>query len=114
MATLILHNHDQATPIGFIEAIDGRLHFRFSEDVKITKDMAFQIFGNAGLQILKTTEEDGATFIQHGCILEWSFSPVGATPEREMIAKFCESSASEPGEGRSLAEDIRAGKHLKP
>ena len=48
MRTPILLNHDQSKPIGFAEVIDEQLHVHFSADMKITKELAFQIFGNAG------------------------------------------------------------------
>lgn len=76
----ILMNHDQTKPIGFVEVIDGALHVRFAEDVRITRDMAFQIFGDAGLQVLEATDEAGVMLIRHGRILEWSLCPQPAMP----------------------------------
>lgn len=75
MRTPILLNHDQSKPIGFAEVIDEQLHVHFSADMKITKELAFQIFGNAGLQVLEATEADGVMLIRRGRILEWSLSP---------------------------------------
>lgn len=81
MTIPILQNHDHTkSPIGFVEMVDGIPHIRFAADVKITKDMAFQIFGNAGLQILETTEEDGVMLIRNARILEWSLDPVASVP----------------------------------
>lgn len=76
----ILINHDQSKPIGFVEVIDGAPHVRFADDVRITLDMAFQIFGDAGLQVLEATEEAGVMLIRHGRILEWSLCPQPAMP----------------------------------
>ena len=75
MRTPILLNHDHTKPIGFVEIIDDQLHVIFTSDMKITKDMAFQIFGDVGLQALETIDEDGVTLIRHCRILEWSLSP---------------------------------------
>lgn len=71
----ILMTHDHTKPIGFVEVIDGRSHVHFTTDMKITKDMAFQIFGNAGLQVLEATEDAGVMMIKDGRVLEWSLSP---------------------------------------
>lgn len=72
----ILLNHDHQTkPVGFVEFVDGAIHIRFATDVKITTEMAFEIFGNAGLEVLEYSDEGGVMMIRHGRILEWSLPP---------------------------------------
>jgi hypothetical protein len=73
----ILNNHIHTIePIGFVELIDGTLHFRFRDDVSITLDMVYQIFGNVGIKVLDTTDDkDGLYVIRSGQILEWSIGP---------------------------------------
>jgi hypothetical protein len=86
MSAPILMNHDFTKAIGSVDVINGELHFRFATDVRITKDMAFGIFGNAGLQLLEASEEDGVMLIRSARILEWSLSPlptVSAAPPTE-------------------------------
>lgn len=74
----ILMNHDhQSMPIGMVEFVDGRVQFRFASDARITREMAFNIFGNAGL-VLEAFEEGGVQYIRRGRILEWSL--VAAQP----------------------------------
>lgn len=75
MIVPILLDHDHTKPIGSVELVDGELHVRFTADMKITKDMAFQIFGDTGLMILDHVEEDGVMLIRGGRIVEWSLLP---------------------------------------
>lgn len=82
----ILLAHDHRKPIGCVEVVDGQLHVRFAADITITKDMAFEIFGDAGLQVLECTEENGVMLIRHGRILEWSLSPPPVGPATGMDA----------------------------
>ena len=74
MTIPILLNHEAAKPIGVAEFQDGQMFVRFVDDVKITREMAFEIFGNAGLLVLESTEEDGVMLIRRGRIVEWSLS----------------------------------------
>jgi hypothetical protein len=76
----ILLNHEPSKAIGWTEIVDGQLQFVMAADSQITLDMAFQVFGNAGLQVLEATEEDGVMMIRRGRILEWSVAPEAATP----------------------------------
>jgi hypothetical protein len=78
MIASILLNHDHTESIGSVDVINGKLHFRFNTDVRITKDMVFQIFGTVGLQLLEASEEDGVMLIRSGRIVEWSLSPLPA------------------------------------
>ena len=75
MIVPILLNHDHAARVGRLDIVDGQLQVSFADDVKITREMAFEIFGNAGLQGLEWTEENGAMIVRRGRILEWSLSP---------------------------------------
>lgn len=75
----ILLNHDPASAIGVTEVINGELHVRFTEDVKITREIAFQIFGDAALQVLECTEDDGVMVIRRGRILHWGFNVISTT-----------------------------------
>jgi hypothetical protein len=69
----ILWNHDHTKPIGSVEAVDGALKFKFSEDVKITREKMFEIFGGAGIRVTEMEEIDGVVTIKSGEILEFSF-----------------------------------------
>lgn len=86
MSAPILMNHDFTKAIGSVDVINGELHFRFATDVSITKDMAFEIFGNAGLQLFEASEVDGVMLIRSGRIVEFSLSllpAVSAAPPTE-------------------------------
>ena len=84
----ILQNHDQRESIGFVEAISGQLCVRFAEGTKITRDMVFRIFGDAGMQVHEATGEDGMQYIRRVRILEWSLSPqpvAGSLSDAEIL-----------------------------
>jgi hypothetical protein len=75
----ILLNHDHTKPpIGSVESVDGKLYVRFRDDMKITEEMAFLIFGDAGFRVLEVTEEGGVMLIRRAQILCWNLaSPSG-------------------------------------
>jgi hypothetical protein len=68
----ILIDHDPTKPIGIIREKNGSLFVEFTEDMKITMEWAFNIFGGAALQILEYTEEDEIFFIRKARIIEFS------------------------------------------
>lgn len=69
----ILWNHDFTKPIGVVEAADGQLKFRFGEDIKITHEAMFQIFGDAGIKVTEMEMlEDGTRLIKAGELVEFS------------------------------------------
>ncbi len=73
----ILLNHDpSAKPIGYVLShADGSLRVRISKDVRITREMLFDIFGGAGIRINSSAlEKDGTMVIHEGTILEFSLS----------------------------------------
>jgi hypothetical protein len=71
----ILLNHDHTKPpIGLVESIDGSLFVRFHDDMKITREMAFLIFGDTGFRILEATEENGVMLIRRAQILCWNLA----------------------------------------
>jgi hypothetical protein len=74
----ILLDHDHTKPVGAVELVDGALQMRFDADVKITKDIAFQIFGDLGFQVLEYSQQDGLMLIRKARILEWSLCPAPA------------------------------------
>lgn len=72
----ILLNHDGTKTIGVVKTThDNKLVLEFAEDVKITKEMAFDIFGNAGLKLLQLSEESGVFYIRKAQIVEFSLMP---------------------------------------
>ncbi len=72
----LLWNHDPtAKPIGSMYTDDGRLMFYFTEDVQISDEMMFEIFGDAGILVLDVKDSDGVRYIKRGQILEFSFTP---------------------------------------
>lgn len=78
MTTLpILRGHDRAKPIGYIEAVGGcTLRVRFTDEVEITREMFFEIFGGAGLRISRyKVNAAGNMCIQEGEIIEFSLNP---------------------------------------
>ena len=95
----ILNNHIHTiAPIGFVYLVDGILHFRFHDDVSITLDIVYQIFGNVGIKVLDSADDkDGRYIIKSGQILEWSIGP-GVTPPR--LSPPPEPQASSPESGR--------------
>lgn len=80
--TKILWNHDHtAKPIGKYDFSDGRINFVFEEDVEISHEMMFEIFGNAGISVDRMERrDDGKGLIKAGHILEFSFSPASSEP----------------------------------
>jgi len=90
----ILNNHIHTiAPIGFVYLVDGILHFRFRDDVSITLDMVYQIFGNAGIRVMDSADDkDGRYVIRSGQILEWSIGPVITPPRRSPPLEHPESS----------------------
>lgn len=75
----ILVGHDStAAPIGIVREIDGKLCVEFRADVRMTREMVFEIFGGAGLLVTETTIEDGVIIIRKGEILEFSLPPTSA------------------------------------
>lgn len=69
----ILLHHDPMRPVGFIEVTDWGLAFRFSEEMIITREMIFNIFGNVGFEATELAALDnGQIRIIAGTILEFS------------------------------------------
>jgi len=75
----ILLHHDRSKVIGVMQTDPDKpgLFVRFTSDVQITRDMLFEIFGNAGVRVMEAEmNDDGLNFtIKSGQILEWSMSP---------------------------------------
>ena len=69
----ILRNHDhRQPPIGYVRTVDGEVFFEFIADVLVTREIAFEIFGNAGLRIIESSERNGLLVIHKGQLLEFS------------------------------------------
>ena len=75
MATIpILWNHNHATPIGHVKHVGDKLMFVFNEDVRVSEQAMFEIFGNCGVRVLHSQAlPDGTRLIRSGEILEFSF-----------------------------------------
>lgn len=71
----ILFKHDHKRPIGVVLFDNGAVKFKFSEEVKVSLDQAFEIFGGAGIKVTSKELVDGVVIIKEGEILEFSFSP---------------------------------------
>lgn len=69
----ILCKHDHTKPIGSVESINGALRFKFSEDVKLTLENLFEVFGGAGIRVTEMEDVEGVVTIKSGEILEFSF-----------------------------------------
>jgi hypothetical protein len=61
-------------PIGFVQLNEaGKLCFKFSDEVRITRSMLFEIFGDAGIIVSSfSLEKDGVVIVHAGTILEFS------------------------------------------
>lgn len=68
----LLWNHDHMKPVGRVEVVNGKIEFHFNEDLFITHEMLFEIFGNVGLQVTKQEVVAGLVCIRAGQIMEWS------------------------------------------
>jgi len=69
----ILWQHNANKPIGEVICADGKVHFKFNDDVQVTQQMMFDIFGNAGFTVTEGKIVDGTcVLIRAGCIVEWS------------------------------------------
>lgn len=92
----ILMNHDPKRVIGVLED-DGRV--RFTQDVEISREQFFAIFGNVGARLDECEKQKGGPLrIRAGQILEFSFD-VCEPPTIEAIARAAQRSAyiaSEP------------------
>jgi hypothetical protein len=77
----ILFNHDRDKPIGWLRVEGDRLFVEFKADMSITREMFFEIFGNAGmLEIEADKGDDDVIVIRKAQILEFSWSPMPASP----------------------------------
>lgn len=73
MTIPILRGHDHDHPIGFVEAMsNGSFRFHFAAEVKVTRPMFEEIFGNVGYRITKQDLEGDTIIIREGEILEFS------------------------------------------
>lgn len=72
----ILWKHDHTKPIGTVEAVGPELKFKFTDDVEITRENLFEIFGWAGVRLEEIEQRpDGTLLIKSGAILPFSFDP---------------------------------------
>jgi hypothetical protein len=71
----ILLGHDWTKPIGYIECVDGvDLSVVLSEDMRITQEMFFDIFGNCGVRIDEYEIDGDVMIIKRGTIMEFSLN----------------------------------------
>ncbi len=69
----LLMNHDINKPIGaIVQRADGRFEFNFTDDVRITDEILFDVFGGVGILVTEMVEEEGVRIIKAGQILEFS------------------------------------------
>lgn len=68
----ILMRHETDNIIGKVEKTEDGYKFTFSKEVKITREMLFEIFGGAGIKITEMEEDNGILYIKEGYILEFS------------------------------------------
>lgn len=73
--TPILWCHDHSRPIGHVEATDdGTLKFHFTDDVRVSEQALFEIFGGVGMRVTDMEVlPDGTRLIKAGQIMEFSF-----------------------------------------
>ena len=72
-STPILWAHDRTRQIGVVEQGGDLMKFRFDEDVLISRDNLFEIFGNAGISVTESKVlPDGTVVILAGSIMEFS------------------------------------------
>lgn len=71
----ILLNHDSSKPIGWLRIDGAHLVVEFTDDVPITKEMFFKIFGNTGMVATQFEMHGGAMWIKKAQITEFSWSP---------------------------------------
>lgn len=69
----IMIDHNQHEIIGFASVVNDRLHIKFKNDMRITKEVLKNTFGNIGFLAIQCHEEDGEIFFREIQILEWSF-----------------------------------------
>ena len=68
---LVQHDHSQK-PIGRVLATDRGLSVQFREDVRITREMLFDIFGGAGIRVDEMERDGDLLIVKAGTILEFS------------------------------------------
>ena len=69
----ILHDHDPSAAIGVVRIIDDGVFFEFTKDAQISREMLFDIFGNAGIKITEfEADGDNIAVVKAGQILEYS------------------------------------------
>ena len=72
-STPILWAHDRTRQIGVVEQGGEVMKFRFDEDVLISRDNLFEIFGGAGIRVTESELlPDGTRLIKAGQIMEFS------------------------------------------
>lgn len=76
----ILIDHDHHKPVAFMREVDGKMFIEFAQNLKITKECAFEIFGNVGMRILDIDVADGTYYIRKAEIIEFSLSPHHVAP----------------------------------
>lgn len=69
-STPILWAHDRTRQIGVVEQVGEVMKFRFDEDVLISRDNLFEIFGNAGISVTESKVlPNGTVVILAGSIM---------------------------------------------
>ena len=68
----IMIDHNQHEIIGFASVVNDRLHIKFKDDMRITKEVLKNTFGNIGFIATEYREENGELFFSEIQIMEWS------------------------------------------
>lgn len=76
----VLLNHERDKPIGVLRVEGDRLFVEFKADMRITREMFFEIFGNAGMLAVEADTDGDVVLIRKAQILEFSWSPLPASP----------------------------------
>lgn len=72
----ILRGHDHKDVIGMLTFDGGVMRFAFRDDVRVTSDMFYSIFGDVGWRMEEGGCDGEAFFVKRGTIVEFS---LGAT-----------------------------------
>lgn len=67
----ILLYHEKDNPIGVVVAEGGKLFINFKENINITRENLFNIFGGAGIRVIEE-DHNGCGYIRKAQIFEFS------------------------------------------
>jgi hypothetical protein len=105
----ILRDHDASKVIGVADTDGGRITIKFSQDLRITKSMFFEIFGNAGVIV---TDADGDNeeekIIRKAEIIEFSLPALSKSVQESALESAVRCLVDVARKTTALCEDCQS------